>query len=135
MDRVTVLHEDRWGAILDRVSAQHLELRWFDSTSEMSSDQFQEWLARFAEEVGASRRAGVLVDATRFRMPEENRDAAWREENVIARYNAAGVRRFAFLMPDGMSALGAEPRQEGAAQFPTAYFDRREAALEWLAEA
>ncbi|MFT4626735.1 MAG: hypothetical protein ACI8PZ_005413 [Myxococcota bacterium] len=135
IDRVRVLHEDRWGAVIDRMTDGYLEIRWFDATSQMSVEDFQGWLTRFAEEVGANRRGGVLVDATRFRMPPENMDAAWRDEHIIPRYNAAGVRGFAFLMPDGMPAIGTPPASEGPAEFPTAYFGRREDALAWLRSA
>ena len=134
MDSVIVLFEDRWGAILDRANAGYLELRWFDSTAEMTGAEFQDWLLAFAEEVGTCRRPGLLVDATRFRMPDDERDTSWREAHLVPHYNAAGVQRFAFLMPDGMAAIGRTPRREGAAEYPTAYFDRRGDALAWLAE-
>lgn len=133
MDSVTVLFEDEWGAILDRVGVGYLELRWFDTTEHMTCDAFQRWLSAFAEEVGTCRRPGLLVDATRFRMPDAERDGSWREEHVVPRYNAAGVQRLAFLMPDGMEAIGRAPRREGVAKYRTAYFDRRASALAWLA--
>ena len=53
----------------------------------------------------------------------------------IPRYKAAGVKRFAFLMPAGMPAARAPQAPEGPASFPTAYFDARPAALAWLAGA
>ena len=59
-------------------------------------------------------------------------DANWRDANIIPRYNAAGVTKFAFLMPEGMPAIGAPPAPEGPAEFPTAYFGRRADAVEWL---
>jgi hypothetical protein len=134
MDSVIVLFEDEWGAILDRVGAGYLELRWFDTTESMTRDAFQRWLSAFAEEVGTCRRPGLLVDATRFRMPDEERDASWRDEHLVPHYNAAGVKRFAFLMPDGMVAIGRPPCREGNAEYPTAYFDRRADAIAWLTE-
>lgn len=134
MDRVNVLYEDRYGSIIDRGVDGHLEIRWFDATAELTGEEFQRWLSIFAEEVGSNRRPGILVDATRFRMEMALMDSAWRDEHIIPRYNAAGVRRFAFLMPDGMPAIGADPVVEGPAEYPTAYFGKREEALAWLAE-
>ena len=125
-------YEDRYGAIIDRPGHGYVELRWYDATSDMTREEFCNWLARFAEEVGTNRRTGVLIDATRFRTDRENMDGAWRDEHIIPRYNAAGVERFAFLMPDGMPAIGNAPAPEGPATFPTAYFGKREAALAWL---
>jgi hypothetical protein len=59
-------------------------------------------------------------------------DGDWRDANIIPRYNKAGVRRFAFLMPEGMPAIGTPPAVEGPADFPTAYFGSRADALAWF---
>ena len=56
----------------------------------------------------------------------------WRDEHIIPRYNAAGLKKFAFIMPEGMPAIGAAPEKEGSANFPTAYFGSRNDALAWL---
>jgi hypothetical protein len=57
----------------------------------------------------------------------------WRDANIVPRYNAAGVKKFAFHMPAGMPAIGTAPSREGPADYPTAYFGRRQDALDWLA--
>lgn len=67
-------------------------------------------------------------------MPMEQMDGEWRDANIIPRYNAAGVQRFAFLMPDGMPAIGAPPVHEGPAEYPTAYFGTRRDAFAWLTD-
>ena len=59
-------------------------------------------------------------------------DGDWRDANIIPRYNAAGVKKFAFLMPAGMPAIGAPPAPEGPGEFPTAYFGTRAEARAWL---
>ena len=56
----------------------------------------------------------------------------WRDANIIPRYNAAGVKKFAFIMPAGMPAIGDDPAPEGPAHYPTAYFGSRAEALAWL---
>ena len=127
-----ILHEDRWGEIIDRPEGGYTEIRWYDSTEEMTGDQFNEWLTVFAWHVAEKKRAGVLVDSVQFRMPIDRMDLGWRDENIVPRYNAAGVRKFAFLMPSGMPFIGKEPAPEGPAQFPTAYFGSRAGAVEWL---
>ena len=133
MTDVEHVYEDRWGEIIDRPAAELVELRWYDTTAGMSAERFQDWLATFAAYVERLRRARVLVDGTRFMMDPANLNDAWRDANIIPRYNAAGVRRFAFLFPDGMPAVGAPPAAEGPAGFPTGYFSRRQEALDWLA--
>lgn len=127
------IYEDRWGEVLDRPSADLIELRWFDTTAEMSAREFQGWLEKFAECVERSGRSRVLVDSMAFRMSPTNMDGPWRDANIIPRYNAAGVRKFAFHMPEGMPMIGEPPANEAPGRFPTGYFGRRQDALHWLA--
>jgi hypothetical protein len=98
----------------------------------MSGEQFNDWLSRFATEVERTGRSRVLVDALAFAMPIDRMDAGWRDANIIPRYNAVGVERFAFLMPTGMPAIGAPPATDGPAAYPTAYFGTRGSAMDWL---
>jgi len=127
------VYADRRGEVLDRPAADLIELRWFDTTEDMSAQEFQQWLAEFAGCVEQRRRTRVLVDGTSFRMNPAHMNAPWRDANIVPRYNAAGVARFAFHMPDGMPLVGAPPAPEGPASFPTGYFSRRQDALDWLA--
>jgi hypothetical protein len=132
-DAVTQVYEDQFGAVTDRADAGYVEIRWYDATEAMAVGQFRDWLARFAGEVERCRRAGVLVDGTSFLMDQSSMDDRWRNEHIVPRYNAAGVRKFAFHMPEGMPAIGQPPAAEGPATFPPAYFARRQAAVDWLA--
>ena len=125
------LYEDRYGEVFDR-GADLVELRWFDTTEGMSAQEFRDWLAVFAGCVEKAGRSRVLVDSTTFRMSPANMDGDWRDANIIPRYNAAGVARFAFHMPEGMPMIGTPPAHEGPGRFPTGYFGRRQDALEWL---
>ena len=127
------VYEDQWCEIFDRSSADLIELRWFDTTATMSAQEFQSSLMNFASSVERCRRRSVLIDSTSFRMNPANMDGPWRDANIIPRYNAAGVTRFAFHMPQGMPLIGAAPAPEGPATFPTGYFGSRRAALDWLA--
>jgi hypothetical protein len=95
------VYEDRWGEVFDRPSADLVELRWFDTTAEMSAQEFQGWLAKLAECVEGCGRSRVLVDSTSFRMSPTKMDGPWRDDHIIPRYNAAGVGKFAFHMPEG----------------------------------
>jgi hypothetical protein len=131
----TVVYNDDYGSVIDWADDDFVEIRWYDTTAKMSPEQFNDWLAAFAGEVEHAGRSGVLVDATQFRMDMSAMDFAYRDANIIPRYNSAGVSRFAFLMPAGMPAVGAPPASEGPAAFPTGYFDTRPAALAWLADA
>ncbi len=127
------VYEDRWGEIFDRPSIDVIEVRWFDTTADMTAPEFQAWLSKFAESVERCGRSGVLIDSTTFRMSPALMDGPWRDANIIPRYNAAGVTKFAFHMPDGMPRIGEPPTPEAPGRFPTGYFGRRQDALDWLA--
>ena len=128
----TLIFCDQYGDIIDRAEDGFIEIRWFDSTDAMSGEEFQSWLERFVGELERLERQRVLVDTTQFRMNPAQMNTDWRDQSIIPRYNAAGVERFAFHMPAGMPAIGAEPAPEGPAVFPTAYFGTRADALYWL---
>ena len=129
----TILWEDKYGEVIDRPGQGFVEIRWYDTTSELSSDAFNSWLSRFAASVEEAGPPGVLVDSVPFKMDMSQMDGPWRDANIIPRYNAAGVQKFAFLMPEGMPLIGAEPANEGPGTFPTGYFGSRSAAIAWLA--
>ena len=129
-----IVWEDKWGDVIDRPDLDLVEIRWFDTTRDLDGETFNQWLAGFAGAVEAAGRSGVLTDATVFGMTMDQMDGAWRDENIIPRYNSAGVEKFAFIMPAGVPMIGAPPAPEGPADFPTAYFGSRAEALAWLAE-
>lgn len=129
----TILWEDDYGEVIDRPAPGILEIRWYDTTSELDAAGFQQWLTRFADSVENAGRTAILTDSTAFRMDLAHMSGDWRDTNIIPRYNAAGITRFAFIMPPGMPAIGAEPAHEGPAEYLTAYFDYRRVALGWLA--
>jgi hypothetical protein len=132
MAEATHVYGDLWGEIIDRPSEDLIELRWFDTTTKMSKEQFQQWLKRFADHVSAARRRRVLIDGTSFLMDPAFLDGDWRDANIVPLYNATGVTRFAFHMPAQMPMVGHPPAPEGPARFPTAYFGSRQEALGWL---
>lgn len=132
MTTVRAVHSDRWGDILDRPDDGCVEIRWYDTTSEMTGDDFNEFLATFAGCVEDCGRPGGLVDAVQFKMDMSRMSMGWRDEHIIPRYNGAGLKKFAFVMPHGMPAIGNAPAPEGPAKFPTGYFGSRAEALAWL---
>lgn len=123
--------DNAWGVIVQH--ADVLELRWLPSTDDMTDGGFMATLCLFAWEAEKSRPQGLLIDATQFRHRFLNADGAmaWRDAHIIPRYGAAGVRRFAFLMPTDFPDAGKEA-MEGPAIFPTRWFVDRQEALVWL---
>jgi hypothetical protein len=129
----TLVYEDRWGSIIDRPDSGYLEIRWYDTTRAMTKADFEAWLTTFAGEVERYHRPGVLVDGTIFLMDPSNSDGPWRDAHIVPRYNAAGIKKFAFQFPEGMPAIGSPPAIEPPATYLTGYFGRRNDALAWLA--
>jgi len=128
----SLVYSDKWGDIVDRPDDDLVEIRWFDTTAAMDGDDFNAFLGIYAGAVERCGRAAGLIDAVQFRMDMAKMDPGWRDKHIIPRYNAAGMRRFAFIMPAGMPAIGAPPAAEGPAEFPTAYFGARADALAWI---
>lgn len=128
----TVLYDDAWGCIFYRPDERIVELRWYDTTADLSAEEFQAFLARFAGALEKHHGSAAFVDATSFKMNPKHMNPAWRDANITPRYSGAGVPKFAFHMPAGMPLIGKSPAPEGAAKFPTGYFGARRDALAWL---
>jgi hypothetical protein len=124
-----------WGVIVHHPQWETLELRWLPETRDMSDDGFKETIQLLASEGERLRPAYMFIDATEFFHQLGTGVLDWRDEHVIPRYNAAGVTRFAFLMPDGTPNTvesGSAPHVEGRATFLTGWFITREKAYAWL---
>ena len=121
-----------WGVIVDHTD--FLELRWLASTSTMTDGGFMATLCLFASEAEKARPHGLFIDATEFRHTFGPAVMGWRDAHIIPRYGAAGVRRFAFLMPASFPEAGREA-VEGPAIFPTKWFVERQTAMTWLRSA
>ncbi len=118
-----------WGVIARDTDV--LELRWLPSTAQMTDGGFMATLCLFAWEAEKRRPSGLLIDAREFRHAFGDGTMAWRDAHIIPRYGAAGVRRFAFVMPPAFPEAGREA-VEGPAVFPTKWFLGRDEALTWL---
>jgi len=127
------VYEDQWGSIVDHPAEGILEIRWLESTAGMKKSEFNDWMTQYATQVERTGRKLGLVDAVSFQMDSENMDGKWRDENIIPRYNKAGMRGFAFLLPEGMPMIGETPSPEEPGRFPTGYFGTRDDAVAWLA--
>jgi len=126
-----------WGVILDHERWRTLELSWLSSTRAMNDDGFKKTLELFAAEGERARPGYMIIDATEFRHEVSDGVLEWRDREIIPRYNAAGVKKFAFLWPEGTPGTvetGGTPEPEGPANFPTGWFTGRGRAYQWLME-
>jgi hypothetical protein len=122
-----------WGEIVHHESNGILELRWLPA--EMTDGAFKATLALLAWEAEKLRPSFLLIDATLFDHQFGPDVMRWRDDCIIPRYGAAGVTKFAFLMPadfpDTIEKGGMEASGEPAV-FATAWFSQRENALAWF---
>jgi hypothetical protein len=122
-----------WGEILHHQSQSILELHWVPG--DMTDGGFMATLALYAWEAERLRPSFLLIDATEFRHRLDPNVMRWRDDCIIPRYGAAGVRRFALHMPPGFPdtmEAGVKEAIDGPAIFPTAWFAERQHALDWL---
>jgi hypothetical protein len=138
-DQPVEVARNQWGVVLHHPEARMLELKWFESTRQMTDDDFKATLELYTSQGERLQPvASGLIDATQFfHTFADNQVLAWREENIIPRYNAIGITKFAFHMPPGAPGTveaGSKPAAEAGASFPTAWFSTRERANAWLAD-
>ena len=101
----------------------------------MTDNAFKATLALLASEAEKLGPSFLLIDATDFRHNFGPGVMEWRNDAIIPRYGAAGVKKFAFLMPAGFPNTmesGGKEVIDGPAIFPTAWFSARQNALNWL---
>lgn len=130
------IERDEFGTTTFDEGSGILELDWTAPTARMTDAQFRAALERFASHSVEHKAPNVLIDVTRFAHQMSPEVGSWRDEHVIPRYDQAGVRKMAFLLPAGAPGTvesGNPPAPEGAATFPTGYFSSRQAVLDWFA--
>ena len=122
-----------WGEIVHHEAERILELRWLPG--EMTDGGFKATLALYAWQAEQIRPSFLLIDATQFRHRFGPNVMQWRDDSITPRYGAAGVKKFALHVPEGAPntiEAGGKEDFEGSAVFPTAWFTKREHALDWF---
>jgi hypothetical protein len=129
----TQLHEGNFFTILWDDTTGIIAIDWKESTAAMTDEDMKSELGLFASRVEENRASGILVDVTRFRHRMDPEFQQWRVQNISPRYSAAGVKRFAFLLPPDEDPPIMNQSAEGEA-FLTRAFNSREQAIAWLKE-
>ncbi|MGQ0670934.1 MAG: hypothetical protein ACT4PO_14925 [Actinomycetota bacterium] len=130
------VRRDKFGSVNHDEGRGMLELVWSEATATMSEDEFKRQLELFAGDAERLRPSHVIIDVTRFAFVPGSDFGGWRDRHIIPRYNAAGIRKFAFLVPIGAPRTvgqGATPVREVPGTFLTGYFDSRDEIEAWFA--
>jgi hypothetical protein len=121
-------HEDYWH-MTHRPAEAAIVLRWTPATATMTDDDFKDALEAFADLAEGRRASNLLVDVCSFRHEMGEALGVWRGETIIPRYNRAGIRKFAYVVP-GAGGPSGGPGED----FETRAFDSEDAALAWFRE-
>jgi hypothetical protein len=126
---------NEWGTVTHHPRWQTLELRWDAATRSMTDDGFKQTLQVLADQGLKVRPRFMIIDATEFFHKPSEGTLAWRDEHIVPLYNDAGIEKFAFLTTAAMPGTvekGGEPKPDGPATFPTAWFETKERMYAWL---
>src|SRR5215475_12937367 len=75
-----------------------LHLVWTEKTASMTDEEFKRALSLYADCALKHRTAGLLVDIRNFRHRPGPEIGKWRSEEIVPRYKAAGVKKFAYVI-------------------------------------
>lgn len=111
-----------------------LDFVWKDSTKEMSDDDFKDALRAFAKRGAAQGATRLLVDVRRFHHAMNEALGAWRAQEITPLYNRAGIRRFAYIVPEQAPATpsGTPDVASEGEDFATRFFHAESDARSWL---
>jgi hypothetical protein len=130
--QLTTLHDNTFLKILWNDKTRVIGIDWKEATSSMTDDDFKAELERFAGFVEANKAHGILVDVARFRHKNGPGVQEWRVKNISTRYSAAGVKRFAFLLPADASVPPMMNQSSPGEGFLTRGFNSADQAMAWL---
>src|SRR5258708_36077857 len=97
----------------------------------MTDEDFKMELTLFAKQVEERRAPRILIDVSKFHHRPGAEIGEWRLKNISTRYNAAGVRRFAFLLSED-SQVSPRASQSEREQFLTQSCNNDRRAIGWL---
>jgi hypothetical protein len=131
----TELYRDEFSTLSRVDEHRAIVLHWFPTTMTMSEAQFRVGLERLASTLEKERLPNVCIDVVKFGYKPQADFSAWRDKNIIPRYNAAGVKKFAFVVPAQSPHSvehGVAPAAEPPGGFPTGYFNSAARADAWF---
>ena len=129
------LHEDHFLRILWDENKKIISIEWKEATAAMTSEEFKAELTLFATHVEHIRAPAIVVDVSKFRHKMATELQEWRVKKISSRYNAAGVKRFAFVLPQDALILPMMNQSAPGELFLTRGFNDVQMAEDWLTKA
>ena len=128
------LHEDNFLRILWDDQTQIIAIDWKESSATMTDDDMKSELAIFAGFVEEKQAPRILVDVTKFHFRLSPAMQEWRVKNISSRYNAAGVKRFAFVFPADTQVPPTMNQAVEGEDFMTRGFNGNDDAVRWFVD-
>jgi len=110
-----------------------LRLVWTEKTTTMTDEEFKRALSLYADYALKHRTVGLLVDIRNFHHRPGPETGKWRSEEIVPRYQAAGVTKFAYVIGADAQMPAPWSRMETKEAFDTRHFRTTEEAEKWLA--
>jgi hypothetical protein len=127
------VHEDRLFTFELEQQSSILRFLWTEESAKMSDEDFKRALLLYADYASKHRTAGLLVDLRSFRHNLGPGIGEWRSEVLVPRYEAAGVKKFAYVLGDeAPMATNSADEEERKEAFTTRYFRTLNEAEQWL---
>ena len=129
-----ILNQDTLGKISFDDEKSLLTLEWLEETKNMHEAHFQGTLFMLAGYSIQNNSKKILIDARKFRFKASDEVVGpWRTKNISPLYNQAGVQKFAFIFPQGVTTPSDEVTWPDE-KFPTNFFTTEDESLRWLFE-
>ena len=131
------VYESHYYNFVHCTKTNSLVFHWKPETATMTDNDFKEALSNFAGYAFEMKTPNMVVDVRQFApetgVPSGEVMGPWRMEVVVPRYNAAGVRKFAYIRnSEGGGPPVSEPVRHDGEMFETAVFDSEEKMAAWL---
>ena len=112
------LHQNELWVISYDETLSTIKIQWSENTTRMTDDDFKDALERFAGHAEEYQARHLLVDVQFFKHPVTAELGKWRDEKIIPRYHAVGIKKMAYVLgPEApptacssVTAPGAEKR-------------------------
>ncbi|MGI9543725.1 MAG: STAS/SEC14 domain-containing protein [Cyclobacteriaceae bacterium] len=109
-----------------------LLFNWTGATAQMTEEDYQEALHNYAGFELEFKTPSLLVDVRNFQYTMTPELSTWRDEHISPRYRKAEIKKFGYIVPQGVLEKMKGGTQKVERGFEEEYFEDRQKAIDWL---